>query len=77
MLPTLLLLLLLLPLLLLLLLLFQRCKLAICKPPGLQNAMTSSRERTSTKAESYRIERSPMGCVGMQSISYLEQILGC
>ena len=30
---------------------------------GLQNAMTSSEERTSAEAEGYRIERSLMDCV--------------
>ena len=34
-----------------------------CKVPGLQNAMTSSRERTSAEAEGCRIERSLMDCV--------------
>ena len=50
---------------------------------GLQNAMTSSREPMSAEAGGYRIERSLMDCVpplegvAMQSISVLEQILGC
>ena len=51
---------------------------------GLKNAMTSSRERMSAEAEGYRIERALMDCVAppleggaTQSISVLEQILGC
>ena len=43
---------------------------------GLQNAMTSSRERTSAVAEGYRIERALLRGA-TQSISVLEQILGC
>ena len=49
----------------------------------LQNAMTSSEERTSAEAEGYRIERALMDYVAplrrgaTQSISVLEQILGC
>ena len=52
--------------------------------PGLQNAMTSSEARTSAEADGYRIERALMDCVAppskaraMQSISVLEEILGC
>ena len=40
---------------------FVRNVLRVCV--GLQNAMTSSRERTSADAEGYRIERSLMDCV--------------
>lgn len=32
---------------------------------GLQNAMTSSEERTSAEAEGYRIERALMDCVAL------------
>ena len=46
--------------------------------------MTSSEECVSAEAEGYRIEGPLMDCVGapflrgaMQSISVLEQILGC
>ena len=57
----------------------------ICSAQGLQNAMTSSRERMSAEAGGYRIERSPMDCVAppltrggaTQSISVLEQMIGC
>ena len=55
-----------------------------CAKEGLQNAMTSSEERTSAEGEGYRIERALMDCVAppskggaTQSISVLEQILGC
>ena len=55
-----------------------------CTYRSLQNAMTSSEQRTSAEAEGYRIEGSPMDCVATprrrgatQFISVLEQILGC
>ena len=41
--------------------------LALQSRPGLQNAMTSSEERTSAEAEGYRIERALMDCVAPPS----------
>ena len=39
------------------------CRFVHGEEGGLQNAMTSSEERTSAEAEGYRIERALMDCV--------------